>query len=391
MNYEFIGEQLRLAREQTEMIQLEAAQALGITSAALSQYEAGKRRVDVLTLERLASLYNVSLNYFLGQATNVLDWKTALHSLVKELSLQCKVGIESLIKKVDALEKLYSLTHTEFPGLPHPPFAALREDNFSNYEVAEYADRARRYFDLGVAPLLNLHGFLDAQGYKIFTLPLGKEVSDLSGFFFLHPKLGAIVVLNEDQAWSRIPFTLCHELAHSLYHYDRPAILCRANDTRHLERFAERFASYFLIPHEALDERLYMLGIKKISRPEEIVHLGRYFGVSYKAIFHRLKEERRLDVSNKSFEGVKPVSLAKALGYNLSRHEFGERPLALEEKFPRVFLELTYRVLKTHKLSSKEAGKMLDIDSNKVNQLFDLDENSYYINEAEEIEELYLF
>ncbi|HAJ60403.1 MAG TPA: hypothetical protein DCP31_14985, partial [Cyanobacteria bacterium UBA8543] len=204
LSYERLGDRLRLAREQTGMSQTEAAQALGITSAALSQYEKGKRRVEALLLEELSQLYGVPLGYFFCHERLAIDWEVALRSMSKDLSSEGKAGISYLIKKVHLLEELYRLTETPFPTSPHPPFAALKEEKLSDYEVAEYAQKARRHFELGLAPILDLQGFLEAQGYKIFAVPLGKEKDDLSGFFFMHGSLGPIVAMNEDQAYTRI-------------------------------------------------------------------------------------------------------------------------------------------------------------------------------------------
>lgn len=235
LNYEHLGDRLRLAREQTGMSQTEAAVALGITSAALSQYEKGKRRVEALLLEVLSKLYGVPLGYFFGHESRSADWEAALRSMSLDLSVAGKAGISYLINKVHMLEELYRLSLRPFLQVPHPPFVALEEEKLSDYEVAEYAQKARRHFDLGVAPILDLRGFLEAQGYKIFAVPLGTDKDDLNGFFFMHAQLGPIVAINEDQAESRHPFTLAHELAHGLYHYNRPTILCRASDGRLLE------------------------------------------------------------------------------------------------------------------------------------------------------------
>ncbi|EDX71602.1 hypothetical protein MC7420_5227 [Coleofasciculus chthonoplastes PCC 7420] len=49
MNYEILGQRLRLARERSRISQTEAAQVIDVTAAALNQYESGKRRVDALT------------------------------------------------------------------------------------------------------------------------------------------------------------------------------------------------------------------------------------------------------------------------------------------------------------------------------------------------------
>ncbi|MBD2604046.1 ImmA/IrrE family metallo-endopeptidase [Scytonema hofmannii FACHB-248] len=370
LNYEHLGDRLRLAREQTGMSQAEVAVALGITPAALSQYEKGKRRVEALLLETLSKLYKVPISYFFGHEPRSADWETALRSISKDLSVAGKTGISYLINKVHMLEDLYRRSETPFPNPPHPPFAAQEEEKLSDYEIAEYAQKARRHFDLGIAPILNLRGFLEAQEYKIFAVPLGTDKDDLSGFFFIHAQLGLIVVFNENQAYSRHPFTLAHELAHGLYHYNRPTILCRASDFRFLEQFAERFASYFLIPQEALHERLRYLRVKTVTSAEEVVHLARYFGVSFAAMKHRLERERRLNADSNLFDKVKPVNLAKALGYRPLAYEFGARPWPPEERLPRIFLELVNRALQQKKISLRRAAEMLGISDIEMEERF---------------------
>ncbi|KYC34753.1 hypothetical protein WA1_49385 [Scytonema hofmannii PCC 7110] len=379
LNYEDLGQRLRLAREQTGMSQAEAAVALGITPAALSQYEKGKRRVEALLLEALSKLYGVPISYFFSHEVLIADWEAGLRSMSKDFSSTGKAGISYLINKIRILEELYLLNETSFPNSPHPPFAALKEEKLSDYEVAEYAQKARRHFDLGIAPILNFRCFLEAQEYKIFAVPLGTDKDDLSGFFFLHPQLGPIVAFNENQAYSRHPFTLAHELAHGLYHYNRPTILCRASDFRFLEQFAERFASYFLIPQEALYERLRFLCVKTVATSEEIVHLARYFGVSFAAMKHRLERERRLNADSSVFNEVKPVNLAKTLGYRPHRAEFGVRPWPLEERLPRIFLELVNRALQQKKISLRCAAEMLGISDIEM-------EERFYFTEGEEVD-----
>ena len=382
LSHEVLGERLRRAREQAGMNQTEAASVLGLTAAALSQYESGKRRIEALTLESLSRLYGVPLGYFFGEDEQKADWEVSLRSGAVALSPQGKAGMSHLIEKVHELEELYRLTGTSFPGTPHRPFAPLAPEKFSDYEVVSYAEKVRRHYDLGVAPLLDLRGFLSAQEYKIFAVPLGSLRDDLSGFYFSHPELGPIIVINEEQADSRRPFTLAHELAHGLYHYDRPTILCRASDTRELEQFASRFASYFLIPQEALHSRLRQLGVKRVTRPEDAVHLARYFGVSFGAMCHRLRSERRLDESSEAMKSVKPVALARTLGYRPMPYSGGVRPLPPEDRLPRVFLELAYRSVREEKLSLRRAAEMLGISDIEM-------EERLYPTEVEEVEELY--
>lgn len=368
LSQEELGDRLRQAREQIRMTQSRAAQELEVTPAALNQYEAGKRRVDALALERLGRLYGVPLRYFFGEELERPDWEEALQLRARGLSDAGKAGIAILIEKIADLEELHRRTETPVQKVPRSPFDPLPEEPVAVEDVAHWAERARRHFSLGIAPLPDLRTFLEVQGYKVFSVPLGCEDGDLSGVFFLHPELGPVVALNEDQAYTRRPFTLAHELAHALFHYDRPAILCRSLDQRPLERFADCFASFFLVPREALYERLREGGGRTVRDPEQIVHLARYFGVSYHAMRRRLMDERRLEAGNHGRE-VRPVALAKALGYRPSEFEFGKRPLPFEERVPRIFLELAYRALQGKELSQQRVAEMLGISEFALEEL----------------------
>lgn len=372
-----LGERLRQARELSSFSQGEAAQALGITSAALSQYETGKRRIEALTLERIARLYGVPVTYFfaLTDVTNQRhqsDWETALRTMAQTLAPVGKAGIGKLIRLIHLLEDLYRLTDTPLPGMPHHPFPALPDQEYTDYQAAQFAQKVRHHYNLGIAPLLNVKSFLDAQGYQVFGIPLGEGDEALSGLSFLHPDIGAVIVFNETQAYTRYPFTLSHEIAHSLFHWNLPAVLCRISKqtSAPLEQLADRFASYFLIPQEGLQERLDAMKIKTVKHPEELIHIARYFGVSYKTAFHRLERDRKLGAPQDVFQGVKPVTLAKSLGYGPLPYEFGVRPLAPEERLPRIFVELSYQTLSKGLLSLGRVAETLGISDLELEYRF---------------------
>jgi hypothetical protein len=192
------------------------------------------------------------------------------------------------------------------------------------------------------------------------------------------------VVFNEEQAYTRCPFTLSHEIAHNLFHWDRPAILCRvAEQTDLLEDFANRFASYFLIPLEGLQERLEVMGIKTVKHPEEVIHISRYFGVSFATTVYRLESGRKLGVSRETFRDVRPIALARSLGYNPLPYEFGVRPLPLEERLPRILLELSYQAISRGLLSLRRVAEMLGSSDLEL-------EERLYGEDTEDSEEIYV-
>jgi Zn-dependent peptidase ImmA (M78 family)/transcriptional regulator with XRE-family HTH domain len=351
---------LRQAREGARMSQTEVARSLGVTPAAISQYESGRRRIEALLLDRFARLYGVPIRFFFGEATERADWEHAVLHRAAQLDPAAKAGLTRLIGHVNALSELHRRAGVAPSGPMHPPFPPQPDGVVPDREVADWAERVRRHFDLGMAPLVDLRGLLEALGYKVFSVPLGQGDEQLSGVFFVHPELGPIVAVNEDQAYSRRPFTMAHELAHGLFHYDRPAVLCRLGDRAPLERFADGFAAHFLAPREALVERLRDMSVRKVAEPEQVVHLARYFGVSYGAMERRLHAAQLLSWTPGTSD-VKPIALARRLGYTPTPYEFGLRPLPPEERLPRIFIELADRCARDGALSLRRVAEMLGI------------------------------
>lgn len=394
MNYEILGQRLRVARERAGMTQTEAAQFIDVTSAALNQYESGKRRVDALSLERLARLYGVPLRSLFGQEVILSDWEEALRLSGQTISTSTKAGIGRLVEKIYALEELYKETKTGFPEHHHPPFAPLADNVLKDAQTALLAaQKARSHYNLGIAPIGDLQSFLEAQGLIVFTIPFGKEANDISGLFFPHPQLGHIIALNQDKLDNYRSFNLAQGLAYSLYQHARPVIIYRHGDNTPLQIFADKFASYFLIPPESLQERLQSLKVKIVSRPAEVVHLSRYFGTSYETMLYRLEKESLIAISQEDLRNVELAVLARHLGYSPSPHELGKRFLSIEERLPRIFIELAYRAVEEDKLSLRRVAEMLSISDIELEERLYCDQTEKFeeelLDRVQQAEELY--
>src|ERR1051325_2646814 len=62
-----LGERLRIAREYVGLSQDEVAKHLGIPRSALSNVEAGQRKLDTLELTKLAKLYQRPITWITGE------------------------------------------------------------------------------------------------------------------------------------------------------------------------------------------------------------------------------------------------------------------------------------------------------------------------------------
>lgn len=67
-----LSDRLKQLRIENNFLQKEIAQKLKITTSAYGFYEQGKRTPDAETLNKIAELYNVSIDYLLGR-TNIRD------------------------------------------------------------------------------------------------------------------------------------------------------------------------------------------------------------------------------------------------------------------------------------------------------------------------------
>lgn len=64
------AERLKLLRSKTKMTQKEAAKKIGVASTTYASWEQGKREPDISSQNKLADLYNVTLDYMSGRTNN---------------------------------------------------------------------------------------------------------------------------------------------------------------------------------------------------------------------------------------------------------------------------------------------------------------------------------
>ncbi|MNW48781.1 HTH-type transcriptional regulator ImmR [compost metagenome] len=80
-----LGNRLKRAREKKGMTQQEVADKLGVSNGAISGYERNYRDPDTEMLKKLATLYEVSVDYLTG---NVVNESTATYEVNRETKLR---------------------------------------------------------------------------------------------------------------------------------------------------------------------------------------------------------------------------------------------------------------------------------------------------------------
>lgn len=166
--------------------------------------------------------------------------------------------------------------------------------------------------------------FALAQNIPNLTLifyPLGNNISGAC----LRKDTSVLIALNSEMSIGRQRFTLAHELYHYYFDLDNTSIICSftIEADNEIERNADLFASYLLIPSSALYEKIQTFkesGVNHLT-VSEIVKLEQYFGMSRKAMLKRLLEEKEITM-NEFIEFQQDIILtASKLGYDVSLYK----------------------------------------------------------------------
>lgn len=147
------------------------------------------------------------------------------------------------------------------------------------------------------------------ENVTLIFYPLGKNISGYCRKY-AHSN---IIVINSEMTEGRQRFSLAHELYHIFYDDSMSSYICsNFNSKATNEQYADLFASFFLMPQNALSSAEFSapVGIK------EIVRLEQFYRISRKAVLYRLYNEKKItkDELEEYSHGVKLS--AKKLGYD---------------------------------------------------------------------------
>ncbi|TCZ76149.1 XRE family transcriptional regulator [Paenibacillus albiflavus] len=105
-----LGKRLKQARDAKKMTQIDAAKKLGISNGTLSGYERNYRDPDTLTLEKMAALYEVKVDWLLGRDSNsnsidtlysdISDIDKEIMRVFRELAPEDQEYVVDLMKRI---------------------------------------------------------------------------------------------------------------------------------------------------------------------------------------------------------------------------------------------------------------------------------------------------
>lgn len=292
----FSPQRLRLARHRAGLTVRELAERVGVTHAAISQYETGRNRPTGVQCARLALATGVNVQYLASVARPPSDGgpdSTHFRSL-RSTTRQHRAGAwawaEAVLDVAAVLER-----HVRLPAAMLPDLAVAADADSAEMETA--ARELRRAWQIPSGPVGHVVRQLEAHGVVVARLPVADTGIDAFSHAQGHRPVVVLGTAKGDAARSR--FDAAHELAHLVCHPE-------ADPGGPQEQQAHAFAAEFLMPRQEI------LGV--LPRRFDLgtyATLKHVWGVSIAALLYRA---RTLEVISDSAHRRAVVTLNRRYG-----------------------------------------------------------------------------
>ncbi|MEU7863855.1 XRE family transcriptional regulator [Nonomuraea sp. NPDC049141] len=272
---------LTQARHLAGMTKKDVAAEIGVSPAAVGQYETGSTRPRADLIPRLAEVLDVPIAFFLaGRPHGKLDSSMAHFRTLRSTSgMQRNRSLgfaEQVWELTYALEKRVQLPLVDLPGFAggevHPGVEL-------SLDPLEAARELRKYWDLGEGPVRHLVRQMEARGIVVVTPEPDESAAKTDAFSSGSlPRPLAVLTPNRSDDVYRHRFSAAHELGHLVLH------TVATGDARQ-EREADMFAAEFLTPRTSLQPLLP----PRIDFSQLVV-LRKTWGVSVSSLVYRYRE-----------------------------------------------------------------------------------------------------
>jgi Zn-dependent peptidase ImmA (M78 family)/transcriptional regulator with XRE-family HTH domain len=269
---------LRIARQHAMLTKKALAERVGVTAAAVSQFENGSTSPAAKTAAKLALALGMPVDFFvagrdLGEAPTTEAHFRSLRSTTRQE--RDRAFTHALMSwEVARIIQRY----VRFPTVALPSGPALASDaDPSEVEVA--AQLAREELGVGLGPIPNVVRLLESRGVVCTRIPAQtRRVYAFSCGFPDRP----VVVLSAERAHRAAGrFDASHELAHLVLHPDAEP------GTHAVERQANAFAAEFLAPSSEIADLL-----PRRADWSQLIELKSIWGISIQALLFRARTLR---------------------------------------------------------------------------------------------------
>ncbi|MEV6142382.1 XRE family transcriptional regulator [Streptomyces sp. NPDC051992] len=315
------------ARRLAGLTKREVADGIGVSAAAVGQYEAGTNRPRPELIPRLADVLDVPIQFFvagrpMGKVDSSMAHFRALRSTSGAQRERALGFVEQVWELTHALEKRVQLPPVNLPGFTGGevcPGAELPDDPVG-------AARAlRRHWGLGDGPVRHLARRMEANGLIVVAPAEAEEAAAKVDAFSSSGLLRPVVVLTPNRADDvyRYRFSAAHELGHLVLH-------AGATGDSRLEREADAFAAEFLTPRESIHPLLpQRVDLARLA------DLSQTWGVSVNSLVYRYRELGLVSDAtiSRAYQRLRGLSAQPGFAPQSVRGYPGEQPVMLSKAF----------------------------------------------------------
>lgn len=358
--YQIVGTKIRKLREEIKLTQKELAKSVGLSSEFISRLELGRRAPSLESLSSIAKFLKKDISYF------IVEKKESFSLLLRGEGLDKKA--KRVLKKFQRSCKDYLELEESTGRLPN--LAPI----YTNITAERMAEQERRRLGLGNEPVRNIFSLLEFNGLRILRLPVPED-SKISGvYIFVELKQAAFALVDSSQTLGRQVSTAAHEYGHYLKHrYDGPVVdnpdifIDEYLSLYHpRERFAQKFAAYFLMPRDKVKEIIEKDIQKSRLNFEDVLYLKHYFGVSTLAMLQTLRDMEYISPTRfKDFQGFDTDQLDEPLFGNL----MGERQIKKGRRRAIVsdrFISLALEAYRKKRINAEKLSKLINQDKDNL-------------------------
>lgn len=340
----FDGGRLSLARLSRGLNKKQLAEIVGVTPAAVGQFERGLSQPSAPVIAKLHWALRFPPEFFEGgrrrfEVRHDEAHFRRLRSTSKMERSQVLARAELLAELVAELEKHLNIPEVAIPEIPVPV------DSRTETEAA--ATEVRKQWGMGIGPIPKVVRLLESKGCVVTRLRHdNRSVDAFSTWIGNRP----LIILNDDKGdIARSRLDAAHELGHLVMHPDAEP------GRRIIEQQAFAFAVSFLMPREsALRELPRRLDWRRYAE------LKRRWGISMKALVRYSRDLGFL--SEASYKSA-------MVQYSKNGWQRGE-PGRLEDTERPILVSNALEVLSTRRgLDSEDLARILRIEAKNLEEL----------------------
>jgi len=245
----FVGERLRQAREARGLTAISLAHILGISRAAISQYENGSASPQPSVMDRIAERLNLPVSYFLIPRESASSRAVFFRSLAAATKAERGRG-NSRIEWLSEIVVPYFRTFVSFPRVNVPSISSSpNPSDLDGSDIEDIALEVREWWGLGDGPISNVVLLLENNGILVVRIDLQAATLDAFSTWYSVDNTPYVILGQNKGSAVRSRFDAAHELGHLVMHRNvDKSRLKSSSDFKLIEAQANRFASAFLVP-----------------------------------------------------------------------------------------------------------------------------------------------